>query len=65
MPAAATPHEQREMPFATTYRHEYWSVDVRYIEDYQLEQRGTLYVISVLDNYSRALLASILSPPRT
>ena len=48
------------MPFAATYRHEYWSVDVRYIEDHQLEQRKPVYVISVLENYSRALLASIL-----
>jgi hypothetical protein len=61
-PAAATPHEPREMPFAATYRHEYWSVDVHYIVDHQLPQRGTVYVISVLDNYSRALLASVLSP---
>ncbi len=61
-PAAAIPHEQQAMPFAATYRHEYWSVDVRYIEDHQLEQRGPVYAISVLDNYSRALLASILSP---
>ena len=61
-PAAATPHEPQEMPFAASYRHEYWSVDVHYREDHQLEQRGTVYVISVLDNYSRALLASILSP---
>ena len=41
-PAAATPHEKRAMPFAATYRHEYWRVDVRYIEDHQLEQRGTI-----------------------
>jgi hypothetical protein len=61
-PAAATPHAKKAMPFAATYRHEYWSVDVRYIEDHQLEQRGTIYVVSILDNYSRALLASVISP---
>jgi transposase InsO family protein len=44
------------------YSQHNWSVDVRYIEDHQLEQRGTIYVISVLDNYSRALLASVISP---
>lgn len=61
-PAHAQPREPKTMPFAASYRHEYWSVDVRYIEDHQLEHRKTVYVISVLDNYSRALLASILSP---
>lgn len=61
-PAAQQPHVTKDMPFAATYRHEYWSVDVKYIEDHQLEYRKTVYVISVLDNYSRALLASVLSP---
>jgi transposase InsO family protein len=61
-PAVRSPHEPRTMPYAATYRHEYWSVDVRYIEDHQLEQRKPVYVISVLENYSRSLLASILSP---
>lgn len=32
------------------------------MEDHQLEQRKPVYVISVLENYSRSLLASILSP---
>jgi putative transposase len=61
-PAQAQPHVPKEMPFAAGYRHEYWSVDVKYIVDHQLEYRNTVYVISVLDNYSRALLASVLSP---
>jgi hypothetical protein len=61
-PAAAMPRQHRVMPFAAGYRHEYWSVDVRYIEDHQLPQRAMVYVISVLDNYSRVLLAGILSP---
>ena len=61
-PAYAQPHEPKAMPFAATYRHEYWSVDVRYLEDHQLEYRKTVYVISILDNYSRALLASVISP---
>jgi transposase InsO family protein len=50
------------MPFAATYRHEYWSVDLRYIEQHQLPDRKPVYVISVLENYSRALLATVLSP---
>ena len=60
-PADNLPHEPKPMPYAATYRHEYWSVDVRY-EDHQLEQRKPVYVISILENYSRALLASVLSP---
>jgi putative transposase len=61
-PADPLPHEQRVMPFAATYRHEYWSVDLRYIERHQLPDPKPVYVISVLENYSRALLATVLSP---
>jgi hypothetical protein len=61
-PADPRPQEPQLMPFAATYRHEYWSVDVRYIEDHQLENPKPVYVISILDNYSRALLASLLTP---
>jgi hypothetical protein len=61
-PVDTPPREPKAMPFAASYRHEYWSVDVRYIEDHQLAQRKPVYVISVLENYSRALLASIISP---
>ena len=61
-PADSLPHEPKPMPYAATCRHDYWSVDVRYIEDHQLEQRKPVYVISILESYSRALLASVLSP---
>ncbi len=61
-PSDAEPHEPRPMPFAATYRHEYWSVDVKYIEDHRLANPKPVYVISILENYSRALLASVLSP---
>jgi len=61
-PADPLPHDPQPMPFAATYRHEYWSVDVRYIEEHQLETPQPVYVISILDNYSRALLASLLTP---
>ena len=47
------------MPFAARYRHEYWSVDIRYIDNDHLGPR--FYCISVLENYSRAILASGLS----
>ena len=61
-PAAATPHEPQPMPFAAQRRHQYWSVDVRYLEDHQLGTGKPVYAISVLDNFSRALLASAVSP---
>ena len=61
-PAEPEPHEPREMPFAATYRHEYWSVDVRYIEEHGLADPKPVYVISIVENYSRALLASVISP---
>ena len=50
--------EKKEMPFATKRRHQYWSADVRYV-DHGLD--GRAYVISVLDNHSRAILASTLA----
>jgi len=61
-PSDAEPHEPKPMPFAAIYRHEYWSVDVKYIEDHRLANPKPVYVISILENYSRALLASVLSP---
>jgi transposase len=61
-PADAPTHTPQPMPFAARYRHEYWSVDVRYIEEHGLDDPKPVYVISVLDNYSRALLASVISP---
>lgn len=50
------------MPFAATRRHQIWSVDLRYIEEHGLGTGKPLYIISILDNYSRALLASLPSP---
>jgi putative transposase len=50
------------MPFAAQRRHQYWSVDVRYIEDHALGTGKPAYVISILENCSRALLASAISP---
>ena len=43
-------------------RHQYWSVDIRYIEDHALGTGKPVYVISILENFSRALLASAISP---
>lgn len=52
--------EKKEMPFLAARRHQYWTADVRYIEDHKLGG-GMVYVISILDNYSRAILASSVS----
>jgi putative transposase len=43
------------MPFASGRRHEYWSTDVRYV-DHRLPSDDNVYVISILENHSRALL---------
>jgi transposase len=53
---------KREMPYKAAKRHEFWSIDIRYIEHHRLANRKPVYVISILENYSRALLASALSP---
>jgi hypothetical protein len=58
----APPKPKKEMPFKATHRHEYWSIDVRYIEHHQLPNiKGPVYVISILENFSRMLLASAIS----
>jgi putative transposase len=52
-------HEPKPMPFRARHRHEYWSVDVRYL-DHKLGN-GNVYSITILENYSRAVLASAVS----
>jgi len=61
-PDDAPAHVPQSMPFTATYRHEYWSVDVRDIEEHGLADPKPVYVISILENYSRALLASVIAP---
>jgi transposase len=61
-PVAAELHEPQPMPFAAQRRHQYWSVDIRYVEDHALGTGKPVYVISILENFSRALLASVVSP---
>ncbi|MCC6626974.1 MAG: helix-turn-helix domain-containing protein [Chloroflexi bacterium] len=56
----AAPHQPKPMPFRADRRHQYWTVDIRYLDMHQLGG-GHIYMISVLDNYSRAILASGLS----
>jgi len=60
-PKGGAPRQRKEMPFRASRRHEWWSVDVRYIEEHQLGFPEPLYMISILENYSRAILASKIS----
>ncbi|MGE3628062.1 MAG: helix-turn-helix domain-containing protein, partial [Hyphomicrobiales bacterium] len=53
------PRTPKPMPFAAQYRHHVWSVDVRYL-DHQLGD-VTVYCLTILDNDSRAALASAVS----
>jgi putative transposase len=56
----AKPREPKPMPFKAHWRHEYWTVDVRYIDVHQLGG-GNIYTITILDNYSRFIVGSVLS----
>ena len=53
-------HVPKPMPFKANRRHHYWTVDIRYL-DHHLDD-GKVYCISILENYSRAILASGLFP---
>jgi putative transposase len=55
----AQPREPKPMPFKAERRHQYWSVDIRYL-DHQLGG-GNVYCISILENASRFVVASLLS----
>ena len=57
--------QKKEMPFQSRRRHEVWSVDVRYLDHHlppdELREGDKVYAISVLENHSRAVLASAVS----
>ena len=53
------PREPKSMPFKAERRHQYWTVDIRYL-DHQLGG-GNVYCISILENASRVIVASLLS----
>ncbi len=61
-PSGSAPRARKEMPFKAHFKHEIWSVDIRYIEEHNLGFPEPVYLISVLENYSRACLASKISP---
>jgi transposase len=56
---ARAERELKPMPFKASRRHQYWTVDIRYL-DHTLDD-GKIYCISILENYSRAILASGVS----
>ena len=61
-PSAALPRDPQPMPFAAQRRHQYWSVDIRYLDDHALGTGKPVYAISILENFSRAILATAVSP---
>jgi putative transposase len=54
------PRPKADMPFRAERRHQFWSVDIRYLDMHRLGG-GMVYCISVLENFSRAILASAIS----
>jgi transposase len=48
-PKGGAPRQRKEMPYRARHRHEWWSVDVRYIEEHQLGFPEPLYMISILE----------------
>ena len=54
-------HQKREHPFQSEYRHQYWFVDIRYLDMHHIGG-GMIYCISILEGYSRAILASAVTP---
>ena len=53
------PRAPKPMPFKAVRRHQYWSADIRYI-DHTLGD-FKVYAVTILDNFSRAVVASGLS----
>jgi putative transposase len=53
-----SPHQKKQMPFEAKRRHQIWTADVRYIKKHRLPVDCYVYVISILENYSRMILAS-------
>ena len=51
---------KKPMPFASSRHHQYWTADVRYLDmlDEALLEDGMVYVVTIIENYTRAVLAS-------
>ncbi len=58
-PPPKEPHQPKTHPFKALARHERWCLDIRYIEKHRIpEIKGSFYVITVMDAFSRAILSS-------
>ncbi len=58
-PKPEAPHKPNPHPFKATYRHERWCLDIRYLEKHRIpEIKGSFYMITVMDAFSRAILSS-------
>jgi putative transposase len=55
------PRPKLEMPFRAARRHQYCSADIRYIEEHLLPDPKPVYVITIFENFSRAVLSSAIS----
>jgi transposase InsO family protein len=55
--------DKKGMPFRAERRHQYWSADVRHLDVVDEGLVGSkAYAITILENYSRAVVASAVSP---
>jgi putative transposase len=53
---------KRAMPFTASERHEVWSADVRHLDMVDESRVGSkAYAVTVMDNYSRAILSSAVT----
>ena len=59
------PRPKLEMPFKAVRRHQFWSADIRYIEEHLLPDPRPVYVITIFENFSRAVLSSAISASQT
>jgi putative transposase len=55
------PRPKANMPFRAERRHQIWSVDIRYLDMHSLQGIEMVYCISILENFSRSILASAIS----
>lgn len=53
--------EKADMPFRAERRHQFWSVDIRYVDMHRLKGEGEIYCISIIENFSRAVLSSAIT----
>jgi transposase len=51
---------KKPMPFASSRHHEFWTADVRHLDmlNESLLAEGMVYAVTIIENYSRAVLAS-------